>query len=139
MDADIEALRDQYLNQDFDEKTFEVKAEVTKEYARLCGETASRFLDESDPDFQAPPTFIASLSGRRALPKGFLALALAWMQVKALSVCSRFVLVQPSLAEPTCTTSTRKLAAAVEWCLRYRESNFTMKTATIWRTLIAEL
>ena len=71
MDADIEALREQYLNQDFDEKTFEVKPEVTKEYARLCGETAPRFLDENDADFQAPPTYIASLSGRRALPDGF--------------------------------------------------------------------
>lgn len=71
MDQDIEALREKYLNQDFDEKTFEVKPEVTTEYARLCGETASRFLDANDPDFQAPPTFIASLSGRRALPEDF--------------------------------------------------------------------
>lgn len=71
MDQDIETLREKYLNQDFDEKTHEVKAEVTAEYARLCGETAARFLDVNDPDFQAPPTFIASLSGRRALPSDF--------------------------------------------------------------------
>jgi hypothetical protein len=71
VDQDIEAIREKFLNQDFDEKTHEVKAEVTIEYARLCGETASRFLDPKDPDFQAPPTFIASLSGRRALPSDF--------------------------------------------------------------------
>lgn len=71
MDQDIEALREKYLNQDFDEKSFEVKPETTIEYARLCGETASRFLDVNDADFQASPTFIASLSGRRALPKDF--------------------------------------------------------------------
>lgn len=71
MDQDIEALREKYLNQDFDEKTFEVKSDVTIQYAKLCGETANRFIDPSDPDFQAPPTYVASLSGRRALPKDF--------------------------------------------------------------------
>ena len=76
MDYDIEELRDKYLNQDFDEKQFEVKAEVTIEYARLCGETEKRFLNPDHPDFQAPPTYIASLTGRRALPKDFPRLGL---------------------------------------------------------------
>ena len=76
MDHDIEELRDKYLNQDFDEKQFEVKPEVTIEYARLCGETAERFLNADHPEFQAPPTYIASLSGRRALPKDFPRLGL---------------------------------------------------------------
>lgn len=71
MDADIEEVREKFLNLDFDEKTFEVKPEVTTEYARLCGETADRFLNPEDPDFQAPPTYVASLSGRRSLPEGF--------------------------------------------------------------------
>ena len=71
MDADIEAAREKFLNQDFDEKTFYIDPKITIEYARLCGETASRFLDENDPDFQAPPTYVASLSGRRSLPKDF--------------------------------------------------------------------
>ncbi len=71
MDQDIEEVREKFLNQDFDERTFEIKAEVTSEYARLCGETASRFVDPTDPDFQAPPTYIASLSGSRALPPDF--------------------------------------------------------------------
>ena len=71
MDADIEATRENFLNLDFDEKQFEIDPKVTSEYARLCGETATRFVDENDPDFQAPPTYIASLSGGRSLPKDF--------------------------------------------------------------------
>jgi len=71
MDADIEAARENFLNLDFDEKQFEIDPKVTSEYARLCGETATRFVDENDPDFQAPPTYIASLSGGRSLPKDF--------------------------------------------------------------------
>ena len=71
MDADIEAIREQFLNQDFDERSFDIDPEVTIEYARLCGETAERFLDPSHDDFQAPPTYVASLSGRRMLPKEF--------------------------------------------------------------------
>lgn len=71
MDADIEEIRGKYLNLDFDEKQFLIEPAVTTEYARLCGETAERFLDENHEDFQAPPTFIASLSGSRMLPKDF--------------------------------------------------------------------
>ena len=71
MDLDIEAVKEKYLNQEFDEKTFYVDPEVTIEYARLCGETADRFLDRNHPDFQASPTYLASLSGRRSLPKDF--------------------------------------------------------------------
>lgn len=71
MDADIAALREKFLNLDFDEKTFTVSADTTIEYARLCGETAGRFLDNGHPEFQAPPTYVASLSGRRSLPRNF--------------------------------------------------------------------
>ena len=71
MDQDITAAREKFLNRDFDEKTFAIPAEKTIEYARLCGETAPRFLDASHPEFQAPPTYIASLSGSRSLPEGF--------------------------------------------------------------------
>ena len=71
MDADIQAIRDQFLGQEFDEKRFEIDPKVTAEYARLCGETLSKFTDPEDPDFQAPPTFVACLSGGRSLPSGF--------------------------------------------------------------------
>ena len=71
MDADIAELREKYLNLDFDEREFAIEADTTIGYARLCGETAEKFLNRDHPDFQAPPTFVASLSGWRALPEGF--------------------------------------------------------------------
>jgi len=71
LDTDIEKVRDKFLNLDFDEKTFHIDPAVTTDYARLCGETADRYLDPDHPDFQAPPTYVASLSGRRALPPDF--------------------------------------------------------------------
>ena len=71
MDADIEKIREKYLNLKFDEKQFTIDPETTIKYAKLCGETADRFLDADHEEFQAPPTFIACLSGSRMLPKGF--------------------------------------------------------------------
>lgn len=70
-DKDISELREKFLNDDFDEQTFEIDPANTIEYARLCGETASRFLDPEDENFQASPTYVASLTGSRSLPKGF--------------------------------------------------------------------
>jgi len=75
-DKEISDLRDKFLNDDFDEQTFEIDPANTIEYARLCGETASRFLDPEDKDFQASPTYVASLTGSRSLPKGFPRLGL---------------------------------------------------------------
>ena len=71
MDADIEEIREKYLNLDFDEKQFLIDPVTTIQYATLCGETADRFLDADHAEFQAPPTFIASLSGGRMLPENF--------------------------------------------------------------------
>lgn len=71
MDIDIKEARENFLNREFDEKVFEINPEETSEYARMCGETASRYVDPNDPDFQAPPTFVASLSGRRMFPENF--------------------------------------------------------------------
>ena len=71
MDADIEEIREKYLNLDFDEKQFLIDPATTIQYATLCGETADRFLDADHEEFQAPPTYIASLSGGRMLPIDF--------------------------------------------------------------------
>lgn len=71
IDIDIKEAREKFLNLDFDEKVFEIDPGVTSEYARFCGETAPRFLDPNDPDFQAPPTYVASLSGGRSLPSDY--------------------------------------------------------------------
>ena len=71
MDADIEEIREKYLILNFDEKQFTIDPETTIQYAKLCGETADRFLDADHEEFQAPPTFIACFSGSRMLPKDF--------------------------------------------------------------------
>ena len=89
MDADIQAIRDQFLGQAFDEKQFEIDPTVTAEYARLCGETLPKFTDPADPDFQASPTFVASLSGGAPCQRAFLVLVWAWMRARALSACNR--------------------------------------------------
>ena len=71
MDEDIEQLRSQFLNQEFDEVTFEIDATRIKEYAKACGELDPRFTDPSHADFQAPPTFVSTLVGGRSLPGNF--------------------------------------------------------------------
>lgn len=71
VDEDIQALRDEFLNLEFDEVTFEIDGERCAEYAKSCGETAPRFTDPGHPDFQAPPTFVSTLVGRRNIPENF--------------------------------------------------------------------
>ena len=71
MDADIQELRERFLNKSFDEKTFNIDPGVTTEYARLSGELSEKYLDTNHPDFQAPPTYLACLSGRRSMPEDF--------------------------------------------------------------------
>lgn len=68
---DLEALKREFLNREFDVKTFELDAGALADYAIACGEIAPRYTDPSDPDFQAPPTFPTSLRTDRRLPDGF--------------------------------------------------------------------
>ena len=65
---EIEDLRGKFLKMNFDVKEFEVDADDIVGFSLACGETASRYTDKSDPDFQAPPTFPARFHGRRMLP-----------------------------------------------------------------------
>ena len=71
VDEDIQALKDQFLNQEFDEVTFEIDAERVSQYAVACGETATKYTDANDADFQAPPTFVSTLVGGRSMPRDF--------------------------------------------------------------------
>jgi len=71
MSLDIDALKAQFLNREFDTQTFTVSAQAIAEYARTCGEVARRYTEPADPDFQAPPTFASSLQAGRRLPEGF--------------------------------------------------------------------
>ena len=68
---DIEALREEFLNKDFDEQYFDVDADDIVNFAVACGEVAPRYTDPSHPDFQAPPTFASSFHAGRRMPEGF--------------------------------------------------------------------
>lgn len=69
--VDIEALREQFLDQDFDSKEFVLDAEKIVTVAQASGETRPEFTDPSHPDFQAPPAFLCSLASGRHLPIDF--------------------------------------------------------------------
>lgn len=68
---DIEALREKFLNKNFDEQYFDVDPEDIVNFAVACGEVAPRYTDPSHPDFQAPPTFASSFHAGRRMPEGF--------------------------------------------------------------------
>ena len=68
---DVAALRDQFLGKVFDEYVFMLDAEKLVQYAKSCGETASKFTDPNDPDFQAPPTIASSFNPRQDYPNNF--------------------------------------------------------------------
>ncbi len=68
---DIEALRAEFLNRDFDEQHYTLTAEDIAQYSASCGEITPRFTDPAHPDFQAPPTMAATLQPHNYLPTGF--------------------------------------------------------------------
>ena len=68
---DVAALRDQFLGKVFDEYVFMLDAEKLVQYAKSCGETASKFTDPNDPEFQAPPTIASSFNPRQDYPDNF--------------------------------------------------------------------
>ena len=68
---DVEALREQFLNVVFDDYELTLDAQCLVDYATTCGETASKYTDPSDPDFQAPPTIASSFQPKHRYPKGF--------------------------------------------------------------------
>ncbi len=68
---DVEALRDEFLNVVFDERTYQVDPEACVDYAIACGEQAPRYTDSADAEFQAPPTFPTSFNAGKRLPDGF--------------------------------------------------------------------
>lgn len=68
---DVATLRDQFLGKVFDEYVFTLDAEKLVQYAKSCGETASKYTDPNDPDFQAPPTIASSFNPRQDYPDNF--------------------------------------------------------------------
>lgn len=69
--VDVDALKAQFLDLEFDTKSFVLDAEKAAVVARVSGETRPEYLDPGREDFQAAPAFVASLSGSRHLPIDF--------------------------------------------------------------------
>jgi len=68
---DVEALREEFLHVVFDEYTLTLDAQRLADYALSCGESAAKFTDPNDADFQAPPTIASSFQPKRRYPEGF--------------------------------------------------------------------
>ena len=62
---DIEAIKAEFINHEFEVKTFDVDGEALAAFAKACGETAAKFTDPNDADFQATPTWASSLARGR--------------------------------------------------------------------------
>ena len=69
--VDIEELKKQFLNAEFDSKNFELDAEKLLVVAQTSGETRAEFTDITNTDFQATPAFLCSLASGRHLPIDF--------------------------------------------------------------------
>ena len=69
--VDIDDLKEQFLNTDFDTRKFSLDVEKILTVARASGETRAEFTDPTHADFQAPPAFVCSLASGRHLPIDF--------------------------------------------------------------------
>ena len=61
--VDIDDLKAQYLNNEFDQKDFVLSADRLVIAATASGESSPQFIDPDHPDFQATPAFLCSLAG----------------------------------------------------------------------------
>lgn len=71
LEFDINAMKEQYVDHEFDEVEFVVEADEMVAFAQACGETAPHFVDPDADGFRAVPNYTSRYHGRRALPKGF--------------------------------------------------------------------
>lgn len=71
IDIDVEGLKKDWCGRTFDTVQIPVAGEEIVEFAEACGETAARYTDPSDPDFQAPPSYTSRFHGGRAMPEDF--------------------------------------------------------------------
>jgi hypothetical protein len=69
--VDVDELKAEFLNTEFDRKDFELDAQRLVTAALMSGETRPEFTDPEHPDFQATPAYIASLAAGRHLPLDF--------------------------------------------------------------------
>lgn len=71
LNIDIEAMKAEFVNKNFDEVECAANADEMVAFAESCGETDPQFVDPSHADFRAVPSYASRFHGRRALPKGF--------------------------------------------------------------------
>lgn len=69
--VDVEALKAEFLDIEFDRKDFALDPDKLVTVARTSGETRPEYTDKTNPDFQATPAYIASLASGRHLPIQF--------------------------------------------------------------------
>ena len=69
--VDIDKLRTEFLDLEFDRAGFVIDAEQSASLAKAYGETRPEFTDPSDPGFQACLPILASLASGRRLPIDF--------------------------------------------------------------------
>ena len=69
--VDIEVLKTQFLDTEFDRTEFQIKTADLVTVANASGETQPQFTDPDHADFQAAPAFLGSLSSGRHLPIDF--------------------------------------------------------------------
>ena len=69
--VDIEELKAQFLDLEFDSKDFAIDPDAAVTVARVSGETLAQYIDPEHPDFQATPAVIGSLASGRHLPIRF--------------------------------------------------------------------
>ncbi len=69
--VDIDELRQQFLNLEFDSTQLRVSVDQCLAIAHASGERRAEFTDSGHPNFQAPLALLASLAGGRHLPIDF--------------------------------------------------------------------
>jgi len=69
--VDLDELKKDFLNEEFDSKEFQLDADKVVTAASASGETRSCFIDMDDPDFQAAPAYLCSMASGRHLPIDF--------------------------------------------------------------------
>lgn len=70
-EVDLAAIRERYVDKEFDAADFEMDPERMVGWAEACGEEDPRFIDLDHPDFQAHPTYTAHCVTRKVLPDDF--------------------------------------------------------------------
>jgi hydroxyacyl-ACP dehydratase HTD2-like protein with hotdog domain len=68
---DVAELKAKFTGFVFDEIDLDVEAESLADFAAACGETAAKFVDPSDSDFQSVPNYTTRIHGAKSLPQDF--------------------------------------------------------------------